>query len=423
VIGAFNTAVTALQGFFSKLFWFGVFVPVALFAALHLGLAMLTFPDVHAAVTSASARGAEEVRLVGAILGLIVLAFLLSPLLPLLRGLLDGSLLPASVCQSLVEARVGKVRRQRAELRSARDTAGAIQQIVKEGRAKLKTAYNVGRQLPTAVNMTATIAAEIAIAAASKPLESAKLPGLVELDKAIIATDRALRANNPDQADLAKLDPKAEVGLSERTGRAGDKLEMLLADAESEATGRYEVAEERLRGIPTDGSVQATHMGDARRAAERYAIDTYGVEFTFLYPRLLIHLPKGGSAIADRLIAAQAALDAAVMSVFLAATLFVWLVVLAAHGQSVTVLLLIALGTPTLIWGCLRLAIEAQFGLGEAVNLAVDRHRFDVLKELRQPIPTSRLAERALWARLGAAAADPRTVELPYVPPVPEREG
>ena len=423
MIGAFNTAVTALQGFFSKLFWFGVFVPVALSAALHLGLAVLTFPDVRAAVAAA---GAEDVRLVGAILGMIVLAFLLSPLLPLLRGLLDGALLPAWLFRRLVEARVGEARRHRAEIRATRDTAGAIQQIAKQGHEQARTAYSVGMRLPKADDTAATVAAEEAIAAARKSLERAELPGGAALQAAIAATDAALRMNNPDKAGLRRLNPaaaKEDLDLAERTGRAGDDLDTLLTDAEAEATGRFDAAKERLRGIPTDEAVQATRMGDARRAAERYAMDAYGVHFAFLRPRLLIHVPKDSSPIADRLTTAQAALDAAVMSVFLAGTLFIWLAVLAVHGQSVSVLLLVALGAPMLIWGCLRLAIEAQFGLGEAVNLAVDRHRFDVLKELRQPIPTSRWAERALWARISAAEADHRLAELPYMPPPPENGG
>jgi ElaB/YqjD/DUF883 family membrane-anchored ribosome-binding protein len=415
VLNAFNSAVKAFEGFFSKLFWFGVFLPVALFATLHLGLATLTFNGVWKAV---SGPITETGWLAGAIIGLIVLAFLISPLLPLLRGLLDGSLLPAWLCTRLVKLRVKAVQQRRAALQETLDTAGGINQLAGK-KDRMQAAYTAGAELLEAGNEAVITEAEKAVTAADALLRHAKLPDLATLEAAIAAVEAAFGVNNPDQKKLRTLKPNAapaELELAKRTGAAGDALETVLRNAADEAAGRYEAAKERLRGVPTDVAVQATRMGDARRAAERYAMDAYGVEFAFLRPRLLIHVPKDNSLVAERLTAAQAALDSAVMAVFLACTLFVWLPLLAVYGHSVPVLLLVAFGAPLLVWGGLGLVVEAQFGLGEAFNLAVDRHRFDVLRELRQPIPASRSAERALWMRLAEAEADHRLAELYYVP-------
>jgi hypothetical protein len=420
--GIINSAVTALQGLFPRLFWLGVVVPVGLFAALHLGLAALTF----AAVRKAIATAAESTLWVAALpLGVIVLAFLLQPLLPLLRGWLDGSQLHAALCAWLQDARIAAVRRRRAEWTAARDVAGAFADAERDGDRAAAAAHAAGTALPRAADEAATAAAETAIAAARKPLDRGQLPDAAALQAAVAATGAALRANNPDPVALQALDPTAPaaaLALSARTGKAGEALVLLLSDAREVAEERFKAATDRLRGVPLDAAVQPTRMGEARRAAERYAEDAYGADFAFLGPRLLIHLPKD-SVIAEQLVAAQAALNAAVLSVFLAVTLLPWLGVLAVHGESWVGLALVALGAPALAWGCLRLAIEAQFGLGEALKLAIDRHRLDVLKELHQPIPASRHAERELWGRIARAQADPRVVDLPYAPPPGDRSG
>ena len=46
MIGAFNSVYDALKGFFSRGFWFATFLPVALFAALHLLVAALTLRSI-----------------------------------------------------------------------------------------------------------------------------------------------------------------------------------------------------------------------------------------------------------------------------------------------------------------------------------------------------------------------------------------
>jgi len=411
VIGAFNTAIEALSGFFSKLFWFGTFLPVAVFAALHFGLAALTFPAARALVPAEiSAETWSRV-----ILGLVVLAFALSPLHPLLQGLLDGSLLPGRLREWLVRRRWRNETRQRAVLDAARTAFGRIRSAGSEGHAQLAAAFEQGMTLATAADDASIGAAQTALAAARRPLEKGDLPDAETLRAATAAVVAALEANRPDPGGV----PAPDVARARAAVELSEGAENLLTTAEAEAEGRYEAAELSRRAIPEDRAVMATRMGEARAAAERYAFDAYGVEFGFLWPRLLVQIPRQDSPIADGINTARASLNFTVMSLVLSLTLLAWLPILGAYGDSVPLLLLVALGGPLLAWFCWRLAIESQFGMGDAIKVAIDRHRFDVLKELRQPLPASRSAERQLWARLGLAETDHRVAELPYMPGPP----
>ena len=64
-----------------------------------------------------------------------------------------------------------------------------------------------------------------------------------------------------------------------------------------------------------------------------------------------------------------------------------------------------------------RLAVEAQFGLGETVKAAIDRYRLDIFKVLHQPLPATLSAERALWEQLNQATRPRNTVDLNYSHP------
>ena len=46
MIGAFNSVYSALQGFFSRTFWFAAFLPVALIAVIHLVIATLALGPI-----------------------------------------------------------------------------------------------------------------------------------------------------------------------------------------------------------------------------------------------------------------------------------------------------------------------------------------------------------------------------------------
>ena len=60
------------------------------------------------------------------------------------------------------------------------------------------------------------------------------------------------------------------------------------------------------------------------------------------------------------------------------------------------------------------LGVEAQFGFGETLKAVIDRHRLDLLKMLRQPVPPSLSTERALWQQLEQTTRHGAAGDLSY---------
>ena len=91
-----GTVIDVFKGFFSRSFWFGNFLPVAIFAFLHLIIAWWVLPNIPLAEW-ANADPKSLTYFPIALAVLVVIAYALIPIIPLVRGLLDGSLLPEAV--------------------------------------------------------------------------------------------------------------------------------------------------------------------------------------------------------------------------------------------------------------------------------------------------------------------------------------
>ena len=120
--GIFGQVFSAFQSLLSRAFWFGSFLPVALFAALNLMLAPTVFPS---APKLEDVIKADWGWMPAVLVGLVIVAYALGPLIPLFRELLDGRGLPDIVQRALI--RRPEKERQRAEddLNTARDLAAS----------------------------------------------------------------------------------------------------------------------------------------------------------------------------------------------------------------------------------------------------------------------------------------------------------
>jgi hypothetical protein len=97
VIGAFNSVYDALKGFFSRSFWFATFLPVALFAALHLLVAALTLRSITVFGISLNLDKENQLATAGPaiVVILVIVGYALQPLMPRLRGLVCAVCLTA----------------------------------------------------------------------------------------------------------------------------------------------------------------------------------------------------------------------------------------------------------------------------------------------------------------------------------------
>ena len=155
---------------------------------------------------------------------------------------------------------------------------------------------------------------------------------------------------------------------------------------------RQERANHRLTDFPhRKERTMATTLGNVLRRAEDFAGDRYGLDAIQWIPRLHpLAAPEMVAAITD----ARNQMDVALrfVLVWLVATVF-GLVALAPHGGP---WLLLTLATYFLAWLSYRGGVHAARGYGETLVWAIDLYRFQLVEQLRLPLPISLPRERVL---------------------------
>jgi hypothetical protein len=434
VIGAFNSVYTALQGFFSRSFWFATFLPVALFAALHLVIAVLSLGPIKLFGISLSLQNElPAAQLVSAgpaiIIILVVIGYALLPLMPRFRGLLDGSLLPPEVHDWLREARRAEANDTLDLISTTRADQSALKSLIADldkTDGKLRAADKEARKLSSAPVVNVVESAERELKALKDAI-SAKAPMAAAADRAQSTVIAMLAVNNPDLTELVRRRAPALVTpqdavLVSRTNHVSDRFEALLSEANREVAYRYGIVKTRIRVAGALENPRATSIGDARFVVERYAQDVYQVDFNFLWPRLLVAMKaeKADDPVLDAIENARATVDFAVLSLVLAASIPVlWLPVLLSRGGPAWLFLVIGAATPLVLRFFYELVFEGQLAFGDVVKTAIDKSRFLVLKMLRLAEPVSRSEERSLWTRIAQAEEDGRRADLLYTPAKP----
>jgi hypothetical protein len=133
-----------------------------------------------------------------------------------------------------------------------------------------------------------------------------------------------------------------------------------------------------------------TRLGNVLRRAEDLAGERYGLNAIQWIPRLHpLAAPQMVAAISD----ARNQMDVALrfVLVWLVATAFT-IPMLASHGPW----LLLALGTYTLAWLAYRGGVHAARGYGETLVWTIDLYRFELVKQLRFPLPATHQREKDL---------------------------
>jgi hypothetical protein len=385
VAGLFGQALTAFQGFFTRGFWFGSFLPVAIFAALNLSLAHFAFGTwaddvIKDVVTDKWAWGTPIIVV------LIVAAYAMAPLVPLCRAVLDGRRLPDALFELLRQYPLAEQRRAFAELADSGSLVAQIQQLRGMAENRFPIDRTTGVVLATVSNRAAIRSAMSAVRRQEMILNRGQLPEIEDLRAAVDAVANALRRNDATQdPDLGDLDAQ----ILDAVGTALDN-----------ARTQYERQLERYKKLPRD--VQPTAIGNARNQSELYSQSVYNVEFAFLWPRVQMVIPEN-DPIAKRIDAARSLVDFAVLSLVLAvALLAIWLPILAMQGASPWPFLILGAGGPVLVRFFYQLVVESQISLGEIAQGVVDRFRFDLLKMLHIKPPATLSAERELWSTLSA---------------------
>jgi hypothetical protein len=174
--------------------------------------------------------------------------------------------------------------------------------------------------------------------------------------------------------------------LAELQRRRRQRLERLIA-REPVSPGeeeRMQRAAERLFHYPDERRLLPTRLGNTLRAAEDEAGMRYGLPTVATMPRLYPYLSDRFAAVyVDR----RNQLDLAVrFCVILALATLISAVMLAVNGGCWRVL---PVATALLSWTSYQAAVRAAAAYGQALYIAFDLHRFDMLRALHLPLPAT----------------------------------
>lgn len=388
-----NEVLGTFKGFFSRAFWFGNFLPVALFTALHLAIAWAALPNVRLEDWF-SDTASKAIYFTTTFAALVVIAYASTPLVPVMRGLLDGSLLPDVCYDALRRQHLITARNVRTKINASFEYFTSVADLNFSRSKEIWEARAAGVELGRIGDAAAMTSAVRAVEKLVSEFDDGVPPRYEALDQVSQRMVEALKSNSAKLAD-GKL-------LSRAVGR----LIQLLKDAEADAYQQLHTVEARYRHVAFDRP-QTTRMADTRFMVESYSSNAYGVDFDYIWPRLQLVLPQQAAqgdvgSFNDKLISARAQIDFAILSLGLSLTVpVVWLPYLVWTATSPVLFLAVGAMSPLLVGFFYYVALESQIAFGEVMKGAIDSYRFKLLGEsLRQTLPQTLAEERNLWAKL-----------------------
>lgn len=180
-----------------------------------------------------------------------------------------------------------------------------------------------------------------------------------------------------------------ELRLELKRTLEADSRRDLQAASEQAPAGRPYGVRAQLRTYPKADRLLPTRLGNVLRAAEDRAGQRYALDTVEMWPRLLPHVT---SSLDQALRETRSQLDATVR---LSASLVLATVVSAAMLLTDGPWLLIPVGTAALSWVAYQAAVNTALKYGQALYVAFDVHRFDMLRGLHYPLPPTLEQERA----------------------------
>ncbi|HLL31262.1 MAG TPA: hypothetical protein VK403_09730 [Allosphingosinicella sp.] len=405
----FTGLLETIKGFLSRSFWFGSFLPVAIVVFVHGVLTAIYFPArLSPADLLQLSAGEATGRTLLALALLVALAYLVTPLVPLFHGLIDGSLLPEALHDLLRRSRLRRRRSLIAKYKAVRLRAAQAESRAAGHRESLKVKRAEGVALGTIQNSAAITTAEQALKAMAPPF------GKQVDEKAVSAAADSLAVALASNTASAKALAEPELQWAQRLDAAHLLFLDLLKEHVAESRHGYDALLRRNAELDL-GDWQATRLGDVRRLSELYPEKAYGAEFSWLWPRIEAVIPAEDKGFPERIADSKAQLDFSVLLLVLVQTIpLIWVPVLTIAGAPLWAPLLIAWLAPPVNAGLYQIVIASQSAFGRVVETAIDTYRFDVLKALHQPRPLSLAAERHLWRCLSRVSSRGHDVDLLY---------
>lgn len=407
ILDKLQSAVTSL---FSTAFLLGNFFPVLTIAIVNFVIGWFGIDGFDTAtsgwnpVTAATGYAAAELIL------LLLISVLIAPLVPLLRSLLDGTILPAWLRRGSDDYWRAKRNALNDAAEMAKKAATSFKQAVSDTATALIAARRVGNANPASQDPAAVEAAWAALTKFKDQSDRGNLPPGGAIDELRKAFEEALK-KNPTSLGPANPDPDLSLELDSLHVAAKQALDQVASLAKRKA----DLASLKLRSSFVPDDISPTRVGNARAVIERYPTDAYNIDFDFVWPRLRMVLLKNKD-ISDAVDGVRAKLDFAVLMTWLsAATIAVWLPVLMFVGHSILTYILLGVLGPFAVFIFYLLVDQTQKSFGESVTMAIDALHFELLASLHQRIPNTLETEREIWLELQRALYAGGGLDIRYI--------
>ncbi len=389
------TVIDRLTSLVSKYFVIGAFLPVLMFAFLTGTIFYYNSSWFREwAKPEMSGTGtAKTFDAVALLIGIAIIAYLLSTVNTFLREILEGKhLLPIwnpllRIFQARQEQKLAKLNE---EYSTARNEGAVIGQQKQKWQQQLSTAAEAGiKQKP---DPTAYRKSILALEGLRSLRSGAKSVTAAQLKSVVDGLSTELAMKNESTADIS----------TERPLLREDRFDLLnLIDyaQDSWASRELRAFNERQAsfGLP---HVAPTAMGNVGLTIQSYGITRYQLNLDKFWGSLQVILQSDKDFYAQ-LQDAKVQLDFLVNCVWLCCLTTVGCVpVLLVKGHSALVFLLVAIGGPCAAYFFYFLAVRNYMGFAELVRTAVDLYRFKLLEALHVALPNSVRDERATWATL-----------------------
>lgn len=388
--------ITSFQGLFSRAFWFGSFLPVAIIAALHIALLEVFFPAFLQLRTLLDKGLAQDVTVMTFfIAGLVILAYILTPFAPFVRLLLDGRSLPAWLHDELRADRYAPWKRAKKRDDKIIEDRFYFEKFFDKKYLSVAEAAGIAQKHMHNPAEEKVDKAEKAVEEMRKSIKTIELPTRTLAENAV----QSLLA-----AYGSKDGPVSAKNMRRLDEARGAFHEMLL-EAKFEARYRSFQAPAMI----SREDLLPTRVGDAHWEVERYCQNTYNADYNFLWPRIEMLMQGNTDAFSVRLGDAQSQVHFAALLLGLTLSVpAIWIPVLLWTAVSPWPLLIIGGASVLALMFLYELVVQSEVVFGRAVCAAVDRYRLKVLTDImHQPPPKTLQAERTLWRSL-KAASDPQ---------------
>ena len=382
-----------LRGFFTPAFLISAVLPLLCFILVNAAVLAQFNPAVDGWVNSYLANDLSGKTIVAAIssLALIVAAYILSTLNLTLRQILEGEKLRSKWIESwLLTSETARLDGLRQELNQERESQRVLLgdspiwiSTLQEARKNVKD--------PNTCKYSNHSDAHLALHALDQKRWHDDLIPPQSVEHVVNLLEKALTENSADLAD-----DNSKLLNDDQEWFVDNILKYIQQRAEKDYIRLFNEREFNFSRF----SLAPTRMGNVARSVDSYAQSRYHINLVFFWTRLQKAL-QGKAEYYKTVQDAKTQLDFTVSLFWLTVlSIMIWLCALPFLTHTWLPLIIAWAVGPLLARGCYQLGIQNYVVFADLLRSSLDLFRFDLLADLKMPLPKDGRSEKQMWEQL-----------------------